>query len=248
MRRRWMVLATVACSLGIVIASATPALGAPDTYDPQWSNRETARPISGRPPRPWTSRDHAARDGWTAIALERSRYPDTVFGDHIDHNANWWGSYPSYYNKSWGNRFGNPQGKVQKYYDLTVAALRRGDRIEASKNLGYLSHYLIDINGPLHTQESATEDQRAARRTSSSRGLHRPGGYVADDGYQYYGGQSSPSALTVADANCLARVLLGSGEHATTTTASTRRSEDIEGRELQPRDQRARRHHPERAG
>ena len=104
-------------------------------------------------------RDQGRGAGWVdSIAVDRAIYPDVVFHDNIDHNANWWGSYPSYYNKSWGNRFGNPQGKVQYYYNHAVADLRRGDSISASKNIGYLSHYLIDINGPLHTQESATEN------------------------------------------------------------------------------------------
>ena len=131
--------------------------------------------------------------GWVdEVALERSKYPDSVFGDHIDHNANWWGSYPSYFNSSWGNRFGNPQGKVQKYYDLTVAALRRGDRIEASRNLGYLSHYLLDINGPLHTQESATETREVHGGIEHAAADTNLSGYIADDGYQYYGGYSRP--------------------------------------------------------
>ena len=200
MCRRWMVLAAVACSIGIVIASAVPALGHPGAYELQWLNAGTGAT------HPWVTakaidiaRSRGA--GWVdGIAVSRSSYPDQVFHDQIDHNANWWGSYPSYYNDSWGSRFGNPHGKVQQYYDLTVAALRRGDRIEASKNLGYLSHYLGDINHPLYTEESKLEDYDLHHSLNLKSADTNFSGYIADDGFQYYGGQASPSALVVANA------------------------------------------------
>ncbi len=132
------------------------------------------------------------------IAIDRSAYPDTVFFDFIDHNANWWGSYPSYFDKSWDNRFGNPQGKAQLYYSAAVAALKRGDRIEASKCIGYVSHYLVDVNGPLHTQSSATETRAFHNGLEGDASNFDFSAYIADDGYQY---RRNASDLTVGCAN-----------------------------------------------
>ena len=200
MRRRWTVLATVGCSLAILIASAIPAWGAPETYDLEWSKRGPGATHQWAMAKAiYIAETHGV--GWVDdVALERSGYPDSIFGDHIDHNANWWGSYPSYYDSSWGNRFGNPQGKVQTFYERTVSALRSGDRIEASKNIGYMSHYLLDINGPLHTQESRTETRELHGGIEDDAAARDFSGYITDDGFQYYGGFASPSALTVADA------------------------------------------------
>jgi len=186
--------------VALLFALAAPALGVPDVYTPEWSTGG----YSGGTHQWATSRavSMAAARGanWVdvGVAAGRSIYPDTVFRDNIDHNANWWGTYNSYYNSSWGHYFGNPQGKVQSYYNLTVAALRRGDRIEASKNLGYLSHYFIDINGPMHTQESATENDSFHGSLEDAAGSYDFSSYISDDGYQYRG---DPGAFTVDCAN-----------------------------------------------
>jgi len=90
---------------------------------------------------------------------------------------------------------------VQSYYNEVVADLRAGDKVGASKNMGYLSHYLIDINGPMHTQESATENNTLHTNLEQDASESSYGSYIADDGYQYYGGHSSPSSLVVANAN-----------------------------------------------
>ena len=198
--RRIRFTITALCTLAFVFALAAPALAIPDIYTPQWG-------ISGSG---MTHRNAMAKAmqiagargaGWVdSIAIDRAVYPDVVFKDNIDHNYNHFGGARSYYNSSWGSDFGNPQGKVQMYYNAAVANLRAGDRIGASKNIGYLSHYLIDINGPLHTQESATENNALHTDLEADASGASYGSYIHDDGYQYYGGHSSPSSLTVANA------------------------------------------------
>lgn len=142
--------------------------------------------------------------GWvnTGIAVDRSVWPDTRFGDHRDHNYNRWGSYPSPYNRHWGTRFGNPQKKVQHYYNLTVAALRRGNKSAASANFGIMSHYFADISQPMHTEESRSEGnanhgayERKVDRLFRSTSSHRD--WLRWDGNTYV---RSASAFTVAAA------------------------------------------------
>ena len=148
----------------------------------------------------------AARHGanWVNIGLMvgKASTPDTVFGDHIDHNYNRWGSYPSYYNSHWGTRFGNPQIKVQRYYNLAVAALKRGDKNTASRMIGLMSHYVADVNEPLHTQESRLETdelhtayERDVDHLFSSSSSHQD--WLHWDGYQYV---PNASAFAVAAA------------------------------------------------
>ena len=227
--RRNEFIITAFLSLTFVLAIATPAFGATDIVTPQWSTSG----YQGGTHR-WATAQAiaiAASRGSTwvnPVAIDRAIYPDTVFRDNIDHNANWWGSYPSYYNKSWGNRFGNPQGKVQSYYNLAVAALRRGDNVEASKNIGYLSHYFIDINGPMHTQESATEDSSFHTSLEDDAGNFNFGSYMSDDGYQYRG---NPSQFTVDCANAsheyYSSLISAFSAHGFNSTVK-----DIEGRNL----------------
>ena len=199
----FMITTIIAVALGL--ACAAPVLATPDIYEPLWG-------IDGSG---FTHRNAMAKAmqiasdrgaGWVdSIAVDRAVYPDTVFRDNIDHNYNHFGGDRSYFNSSWGSDFGNPQGKVQMYYNAAVASLRAGDRIGASKSIGYMSHYLIDINGPLHTEESdayegrtvhTNLEQSAADVSSSSMSS-----YIHPESYQHYGGQSSPSALTVANAH-----------------------------------------------
>jgi len=198
---RFAFIATAFFALAVLLTGAAQASAVPDVYNTQWmpagsgmthtnAIRTAMSIVSGR------------GTNWVeSVAIDRSIYPDTVFGDNIDHNANWWGSYPSYSNSSWGNRFGNPQGKVQSNYNAAVAALRRGDRYSASIYMGYLSHYLIDINGPMHTEESATEDSALHHALEADAMTAGFGSYIHDGGYRHYGGYSSPSALVVANAN-----------------------------------------------
>jgi len=193
---------TAALALASILTFASAALGAPDVVDPQWATTGSGFTHKNAMAKAIQIAANRSGTNWVdPIAVDRAIYPDTVFKDNIDHNANWWGSYPSYYNKNWGSRFGNPQGKVQSYYNEVVKDLRAGDRVGASKAMGYLSHYLIDINGPLHTQESKTEDNALHTNLESDASKSSYGSYISDNGYQYYGGHSSPSALTVANAN-----------------------------------------------
>ena len=193
-------------AMTMLLALAAPALAvAPDIYEPLWG-------ISGSG---FTHRNAMSKAmqiasdrgaGWVdSIAIDRSVYPDVIFKDNIDHNYNHFGGDRSYYNSSWGSDFGNPQGKVQMYYDAAVADLRAGDRIGASKNIGYVSHYLIDINGPLHTEESNAYEGNTVHTNLEESAANVGGGtmssYIQPQSYQHYGGQSSPSALVVANAH-----------------------------------------------
>ena len=181
-------------TLTSVLAFTPSVLALPNVSEPAWKTTgsggnhqwATAKAMSMA---------SARGSGWVdSVAIDRSAYPDTVFFDYIDHNANWWGSYPSYFDKSWGNRFGNPQGKAQLYYGAAVAALKRGDRIEASKCIGYVSHYLVDVNGPLHTQSSATETREFHNSLEANASNFDFSGYIHDDGYQY---RKNASDLTI---------------------------------------------------
>jgi hypothetical protein len=134
------------------------------------------------------------------LMVSQASVPDLVFMDHINHNYNRWGSYPSF--NGWGTRFGNPQIKVQHYYNLAVAALKRGDKNTASRMMGLLSHYFADVNEPLHTQESRLETdmmhrhyETAVDRLWSSSSSHQD--WLHWDGYQYV---PNASAFTVAAA------------------------------------------------
>jgi hypothetical protein len=197
-RRAGFVISTL-LTVVFGLAFATPALGIPDIYTPQWATGESGGSHGWAMGR---AADMAAARGATWVdkgtAVGYSGYPDTTLRDNIDHNANWWGTYDSYYNSSWGHYFGNPQGKVQANYNAAVAALRRGDRGAASRYIGIMSHYFIDINGPMHTQESATENNSFHSALEEDAGGYNFSSYISDDGYQYRG---SPSAFTVECAN-----------------------------------------------
>jgi hypothetical protein len=198
-----MITTLIAVAIGL--ACAAPAMAIPDIYEPQWG-------IGGSG---FTHRNAMAKAmqiasdrgaGWVdSIAIDRAIYPDTVFKDNIDHNYNHFGGDRSYYNSSWGSDFGNPQGKVQMYYNAAVASLRAGDRVGASKNIGYMSHYLIDINGPLHTEESNAYEGNTVHTNLEQSAADVSGStmssYIHPEAFQYYGGQGSPSALTVANAH-----------------------------------------------
>jgi len=192
--------ATTLFAFALTLALAAPALGIPDIYEPQWAT--TGSGFSHKSAMSQAMSIAAGRGAnWVeSIAVDRAIYPDTVFRDNIDHNYNHFGGASSYYNSSWGSDFGNPQGKVQSNYNAVVAALKRGDKTSASIYMGYLSHYLIDINGPLHTQESATENSALHTNLEAAASSASMSGYIHDDGYRHYGGYSSPSALTVANA------------------------------------------------
>ena len=204
--RRTGLLATVLLALAFVFALSTPALGAPVAYTPEWGNGGSLS-NAWHCGHGWITANAvrmAARHGagWVNIdlAVNRSLWPDLVFNDHIDHNYNRWGDYPSPYNPHWGTRFGNPQVKVQYYYNLTVAALRRGDKAEASRNIGLAAHYLEDVHQPMHTQESALEGNEnhfAYERAVDTRlqDSYDEQGWIHDDGYQYV---PNASAFTVA--------------------------------------------------
>ena len=194
----------VACALALVLPAAGFAVA---TRTTEWGTGQTEGNYNGT--HGWImyngallASNHGVKWINYGLAVERSAWPDTHFNDHIDHNYNWWGSYPSYYDSSWPLHFGNPEGKVQKYYNAAVAALRAGDTDAASINIGYMSHYFADIHQPLHTQESAKET--SALHTSyenhvdgmlSSYDSHRS--WIKDDGYQYI---ANPSKFTVSEA------------------------------------------------
>jgi hypothetical protein len=177
-------------------AVAAPALGADTgTMTLQWGTSGRGGMSNGT--HGWVMANAArlaARHGakWVDVsrAVSRSSWPDTVFWDQIDHNYNWWGSHSSYYSSSWGNRFGHPQNKINYFYARTVQALKAGDKRLASTYIGYLSHYYADICQPLHTQESALEDdythaayEAAVDSRMGSTNSHQD--WIRDDGYQY---------------------------------------------------------------
>ena len=190
-----------------VLALAAPALGIPDIYTPQWGNGNNGGYWRGT--HGWVMYNSAlmaSHHGVTwmnyDIAIDASAWPDTKFADNIDHNYDRWGNYPSWYNSSWHQPFGNPQYKVRDYYNQAVAALRRGDTYTASKDIGLMSHYFADVHEPMHTEESARETRAVhtnyeARVDSelSSTGSHQ--GWIDDDGYQHI---ASPSGFTVSEA------------------------------------------------
>jgi hypothetical protein len=91
---------------------------------------------------------------------------------------------------------------VQHYYDLTVAALKRGDKAQASKMFGLMSHYYADICQPMHTQESALEtlDMHGNYEAAVDNRLYNirsHANWVKSDGYQYV---SNPWQFTVSTA------------------------------------------------
>jgi len=192
--------------LGLAIVS--PALGAQIIYTPQWGNGGTLD-NAWHCGHGWImanavkmAANHGAKWVNADLAVSRSTWPDLVFEDHIDHNYNRWGNYPSPYNKSWGTRFGNPQIKVQQYYNAAVAALGRGDTSTASEDIGLMSHYFADIHQPMHTEESALEGnenhfayERAVDARLEDWTDHQD--WIHDDGYQYI---PNASAFTVSEA------------------------------------------------
>jgi len=196
-------LLAIAC----VLALAAPALGIPDIYTPQWGNGNNGGFWRGT--HGWAMYNGAlmaSRHGVTwmnyDLAVDASAWPDTKFADNIDHNYDRWGDYPSWYNSSWHQPFGNPQYKVQQYYNAAVAALRRGDTNAASEDIGLMSHYFADVHEPMHTEESAGETRAVhtnyeARVDSELSSTDSHTGWIHDDGYQHI---SNPTALTVSEA------------------------------------------------
>ena len=205
-RRIGFMITTLIITVALGLACAAPALAIPDIYEPQWGidgSGFTHRNAMSKAMQIASDRGAGWVDG---IAIDYSVKPDTVIKDNIDHNYNHFGGDPSYYYLMKGKTdFGNPQGKVQMYYNAAVASLRAGDRIGASKNIGYMSHYLIDINGPLHTEESNAYEGQTVHTNLEQSAADVSGSsmsdYISAKPYQHYGGQSSPAALTVANAH-----------------------------------------------
>ena len=205
--RRLAFVATVLLSLVFLLALAAPALGIPDVYAPQWGTGANGGYYRGT--HGWVMYNGAltaSHHGVTWInynvAVDRSSWPDTVFHDNIDHNYDRWGNYPSWYDSSWHQPFGNPQVKVQRYYNDAVAALRRGDTTAASADIGLMSHYFADIHQPMHTEESAGETRAVHTNYEAEVDHMLPSpsshqGWIHDNGFQYI---PNASAFTVSEA------------------------------------------------
>lgn len=156
----------------------------------------------------------ALAQGATFVSLGAAQpmavYPDTVIKDMWDHNYNRWH----------GQHDGHAERRVATYYNRAVSYLRKGDKRNASKMVGLMSHYYSDVCQPMHTQKwnsvetpgvhTAYEhgvDVRVSRTSSNKKWVHYDG-YVHVD---------SASKFTVAAAKAshpyYRRLLLGFIRH-----------------------------------
>lgn len=92
--------------------------------------------------------DALGRPSWFKYEVARrvSDDPDTVLRDGKNHTFDIWGDA----------RTGSPK-KIADLFNRAVGELQAGNQRAAGRSIGLMSHYLADINSPLHTDNLAAE-------------------------------------------------------------------------------------------
>lgn len=126
----------------------------------------------------------------SAVALQACAEPDYISGDQPYHEYD-----------RWGRKYGYAHSRVAALYQQAVSAYRSGNRQQASRLAGLLSHYYADVYDPLQTDNSAAERRIRSRFHRSVDQLlpsaNARSWWVAHDGFQKV---TSASGSTVSAA------------------------------------------------
>ena len=86
------------------------------------------------------------------VALRATDDPDCKEG--IDHGSSpWWHVYDR-----WGDEYGDADEATAVWFRRTQRRLDAGRERAASRALGILSHFIADVANPMHTDQSAKEE------------------------------------------------------------------------------------------
>jgi len=113
----------------------------------------------------------------------------------------------------WGSSYGDAPTRVAALYAQTVAELKAGDRVAASRSFGLLSHYYSDINNPLHTDQVPQEKSvHSSYELAAQTYTDAPGenaAWVVPDGIQLVSDPAEETRLAAANAHRSYQGLVG---------------------------------------
>ena len=113
----------------------------------------------------------------------------------------------------WGSSYGDAPTRIAALYAQTVAELKAGDRVAASRSFGLLSHYYSDINNPLHTDQVPQEKSvHSSYELAAQRYTDAPGenvAWVVPDGIQLVADPAEEARLAAANAHRSYQALVG---------------------------------------
>jgi len=140
----------------------------------------------------------AAASGYTWLDVDVAQLasddPDTQLHDTYHHVYDVWGS-----------SYGDAPTRIAALYAETVAELRTGDRVAASRSFGLLSHYYSDINNPLHTDQVPQEKSvHSSYELAAQKYTDAPGenaAWVVPDGIQLVSDPAEETRLAAANAH-----------------------------------------------
>jgi hypothetical protein len=125
-----------------------------------------------------------------SVATSAAISADSIKGDQTNHHYD-----------RWGKHYGRADTRVRALYAQAVVAYRAGNRSEASRLTGLLSHYYADICNPLHTDDSKAEIKIHSRFEHAVDWLmRRPTGYGSWVHYNGYSRVTDAGAYTAATA------------------------------------------------
>lgn|GEM_PF-3150736 len=191
-------LTRLAC-VALLCAAVAPLAG--------WSNGTSGGDSFGT--HDWVVREAnvvAAASGYTWLDVDVAQIatddPDSQLHDFYHHVYDVWGS-----------SYGDAPTRIAALYAQTVAELKAGDRVAASRSFGLLSHYYSDINNPLHTDQVPQEKSvHSSYELAAQRYTDAPGenaAWVVPDGIQLVSDPAEETRLAAANAHRSYQGLVG---------------------------------------